>query len=122
MRMKGKVSHNALDVKGKVSYNALDVKAGVLLIKISLKQSLAQFGLKVPCKSDNNSLKSLLTKNLSRETVSKSVTPADKIRMAMTSYIKNKFDFYDIDPGIRPDKVVCVIETDLVERMWQLIL
>ena len=74
MRMKGKVLHNALDVKGKVSYNALDVKAGVLLIKISLKQSLAQYGLQVPCKSDNNSLKSLLTKNLSRETVSKSVT------------------------------------------------
>ena len=36
----------------------------------------------------------------------------------MTSYTKNKFDFYGIEPEIRPDKVVqSVIETDLF--LWK---
>ena len=82
--IQGSVLQLIMRMKGKVSYNALDVEAGVLPIKIRLKQILAQFGLKILRKSDNNPIKSLLTKNLSRETVSKSVTLADKIRMAMT--------------------------------------
>ena len=116
--IQGSVLQLIMRMKGKVSYNALDVEAGVLPIKIRLKQILAQFGLKILRKSDNNSIKSLLTKNLSRETVSKSVTLADKIRMAMLSYTKNKFNFYDIESETRPDRVVqSVIETDLF--LWK---
>ena len=63
--IQGSILALIMRMKGKVSYHALDAEAGVLPIKIRLKQIFAQFGLKLLRKSDNNSMKSLLAKNLS---------------------------------------------------------
>ena len=112
--IQGDVLKSIMKIKGKVSYNALDVEAGILPIKIRLKQILAQFGIKLLRKSDNNPIKILLTNNLSRKSVGKAVTLADKIRMALMSYTKNKIDVSNLEPEITPDKIVrSVIETDL---------
>ena len=74
-----------MKISGKVSFNALDVEAGVLPLKIRLKQILAQFWIKILRKADNNPIKQIMLKNINGENICKSVTEADKIRMAMTT-------------------------------------
>ena len=116
--IQGEALRSIMKIKGKVSYNALDVEAGVIPIKIRLKQILAQFGIKLLRKPDNHPLKILLSNNLSRHTVGNHATLADKVRMALQSYTKNKFSYTDIEQEVPVDKVEnSIIETDLF--LWQ---
>ena len=47
----------------------------------------------------------IMFKNLNRENIGKSVTIADKIRMAMTNLTKNKIDPQNIEPETATHKV-----------------
>ena len=53
-----------------------------------------------------------MVKNLNRENIGKSVTIADKIRMAMTNLTKNKIDPLNIEPETAARKV----QTPNIER------
>ena len=57
-----------MKISGKVTFNTLDVEAGILPIKIILKQILAQFGIKILRKAENNPIEQIMVKNLNRET------------------------------------------------------
>ena len=81
-------------------------------MKIRLKQLLAQFGVEILRKADNNTIKKIMLNNLNRENIGKSVTVADKIRMAMTTLMKN-----NINPlYIEPETAVHTIEASKIER------
>ena len=110
--IQGQALNSIMKISGKVSFNALDVEAGVLPLKIRLKQILAQFGIKILRKANNNPIKEIILKNLNRENIGKSVTVADKIRMAITTLTKNK-----INPlNIEPETAVHTLETSKIER------
>ena len=110
--IQGQALNSIMKISGKVSFNALDVEAGVLPLKIRLKQILAQFGIKILRKPNNNPIKEIILKNLNRENIGKSVTVADKIRMAITTLTKNK-----INPlNIEPETAVHTLETSKIER------
>ena len=116
--IQGQALNSIMKISGKVSFNALDVEAGILPIKIRLKQILAQFGIKILRKAENNPIKQIMVKNLNRKNIGKSVTIADKIRMAMTNLTKNKIDPLNIEPETAAHKV----QTPNIERnlfIWE---
>ena len=116
--IQGEVMRAIIIISGKVSHNALDVEAGILPIKIRLKQILAQFGVKILRKPNEDPIKQIIVQNLRRENIGKSVTLADKIRMALTSYTKNKIDFDLIEPEFPIyNKQVSTITPDLF--LWK---
>ena len=65
--IQGETLKSIMKIKDKLSYNALDVEAGIIPIKIRLKQIIAQFGIKILRKPDHDPIKLLLAKNLDRQ-------------------------------------------------------
>ena len=97
---------------------ALDVEAGILPIKIRLKQILAQFGIKLLRKSNSNPLKIIMSNNLRRKNIGKFPTLADKIRMALSAYTKNKINLENIEAETPVHKIEkSMISTDLF--LWE---
>ena len=86
-----------LHIKGSTSYNALDVEAGVVPIRLRLKQVLANFGCKLLRKQDTSTLKVIMDQNFQRKNIGRSVTPADKIRMAMNAVKDRDTDFSNLE-------------------------
>ena len=107
-----------MKISGQVSFNALDVEAGILPIKIRLKQILAQFGIKLLRKSNSNPLKIIMSNNLRRKNIGKFPTLADKIRMALSAYTKNKINLENIEAETPVHKIEkSMISTDLF--LWE---
>ena len=104
-----------LQLKGQTSYNAQDVEAGVLPIRLRMKQILALFGCKLLRKEDNNKLKSIMTNNLERKNIGKSVTTADKIRMAMNTTKRRDVDFTLIE---KEPNMAMQYESDITPNLF----
>ena len=100
-------------IKGKMSFNALNVEAGILPIKLRLRQILCNFACRIMRKDSENYFKTCLTKNIHRQNVGKFVTPADKIRMALSTFAK-RLDISNIEPEANISKsIVSHINADL---------